>query len=198
MGFRYVFFSDDNFTTATLGRIDRETNPQTKANLERVREDRLKLFDEYDRSGPPSLYGFTQMTAECIGDDEYLDAMYSKMRLRGALIGVESFTEEGLKAANKTWNPVGQRMVEAIQKIQSHGIFTLASIIYGLESDTPATLRTMREFAIASGTAFAQFPIYSAYPATKEYHEMMRDSKNRDRAHYVTKPTVPLVGEKYR
>ena len=52
------------------------------------------------------------MTAEVISDDEYLDAMYNKMRLRGALIGVESFTEEGLKAANKTWNPVGQRMVE--------------------------------------------------------------------------------------
>src|SRR5260370_24085332 len=187
MGFRYVFFSDDNFTTATLGRIDRETNPQTKANLERVRADRLKLFDEYDRSGPPSLYGFTQMTAEVISDDEYLDAMYEKMRLRGALIGVESFTEEGLKSANKTWNPVGQRMVEAIQKIQDHGMVVLASIINGLESDTVATLRTMREFAVESGTAFAQFPIYSVYPGTKDYHEMLRDLKNRDRADYVPK-----------
>ena len=46
----------------------------------------------------------------------------------------------------------------------------LASIINGLESDTVATLRTMREFAVASGTAFAQFPIYSVYPGTKDYH----------------------------
>ena len=77
--------------------------------------------------------------------------MYEKMRVRGALIGVESFTEQGLKDANKTWNPVGERMVEAIQKIQSHGIFVLASIINGLESDTVETLQTMREFAIAFG-----------------------------------------------
>jgi radical SAM superfamily enzyme YgiQ (UPF0313 family) len=197
MGFRYVFFSDDNFTPATLGRIARETNAATRANLERVREDRLKLFDEYDRLGPPALYGFTQMTAECISDDEYLDAMHSKMRLRGALIGVESFTEEGLKNVNKSWNPVGQKMAEAIQKIQSHGIMVLASIIGGLESDTIATLRTMRQFANASGTAFAQFPLYSVYPGTKDYHEMIRDWKNREQADYVPKHAVQIVRDKF-
>src|SRR6185369_8501209 len=136
-------------------------------------------------------------TAEVISDDEYLDAMHDKMRLRGALIGVESFTEEGLKSANKTWNPVGQRMVEAIQKIQDHGMVVLASIINGLESDTVATLRTMREFAIASGTAFAQFPIYSVYPGTKDYHEMVQDRKNHDRAGYVPKHKVQMVGDKF-
>jgi radical SAM superfamily enzyme YgiQ (UPF0313 family) len=197
LGFRYVFFSDDNFTPATLGRIARERNPQTQALLERVREERLRLFDQYDRSVPASLYAFTQMTAEVISDDEYLDAMYNKMRLRGALIGVESFTEEGLKIANKTWNPVGQHMVEAIQKIQNHGIMVLASIINGLESDTLSTLRTMREFAVASGTAFAQFPVYSVYPGTKDYHEMMRDWKNRDRVDYVPKHSVQIVRDKF-
>lgn len=197
MGFRYVFFSDDNFTPATLARIARETNPATRANLERVREARLQLFDEYDKAGPPTLYGFTQMTAECNSDEEYMDAMYSKMRLRGALIGVESFTEAGLKNVNKTWNPVGQKMAEAIQKIQSHGIMVLASIIGGLESDTLETLRTMRQFANASGTAFAQFPLYSVYPGTKDYHEMMRDWNNREQADYVPKHAVQIVNEKF-
>jgi radical SAM superfamily enzyme YgiQ (UPF0313 family) len=162
-----------------------------------MREDRLRLFDQYDRSVPSSLYAFTQMTAEAVSDDEYLDAMYEKMRVRGALIGVESFTEQGLKDANKTWNPVGERMVEAIQKIQSHGIFVLASIINGLESDTVETLQTMRDFAIASGTAFAQFPIYSVYPGTKDYHEMLRDWKNRDVADYVPKHAVQMISEKF-
>ncbi|MDQ1637604.1 MAG: hypothetical protein QOF62_943 [Pyrinomonadaceae bacterium] len=197
MGFRYVFFSDDNFTPATLARIARETNLPTRKNLEKLREDRLNLFEEYDRLGPPTLYGFTQMTAECNSDDEYLDAMYSKMRLRGALIGVESFTEEGLKNVNKTWNPVGEKMAEAIQKIQSRGIMVLASIIGGLESDTVSTLQTMRRFASLSGTAFAQFPLYSVYPGTKDYHEMIRDWKNRDNPDYKPKHAVQIVGEKY-
>lgn len=197
IGFRHVFFSDDNFTPATLGRIARETNRATRANLERVREDRLKLFAEYDKAGPPALYGFTQMTSECVSDEEYMDAMYQKMRLRAALIGVESFTEEGLKNVNKTWNPVGQKMAEAIQKIQSHGIMVLASIIGGLESDTLSTLRTMRQFADDSGTAFAQFPLYSVYPGTRDYHEMMRDWKNRDQPDYVPKHAVQIVREKF-
>jgi radical SAM superfamily enzyme YgiQ (UPF0313 family) len=197
MGFRYVFFADDNFNPATHGRIARETNAATQKLLEQVREDRMRLFDEYDQAVPSSLYAFTQMTAEVISDEEYLDAMHDKMRVRGALIGVESFTEEGLKTANKMWNPVGQRMVEAIQKIQSHGIIVLASIINGLESDTVATLRTMRAFAIASGTAFAQFPIYSVYPGTKDYHEMLRDLKNRDRADYVPKHSAQFIRDKF-
>ncbi|HET6893307.1 MAG TPA: hypothetical protein VFH31_19560, partial [Pyrinomonadaceae bacterium] len=150
-----------------------------------------------ERSGPPALYGFTQMTAECVSDDEYLEAMYRKMRLRGALIGVESFTEEGLKNVNKMWNPVGQKMAEAIQKIQSHGIMVLTSVIGGLESDTLATVRTMRQFANSSGTAFAQFVLYSVYPGTKDYHEMMRDWNNRDQAGYVPKHTVQIVHDKY-
>src|SRR5262249_6084223 len=180
----------ENLRAETVARIAREKNRPTQQILEQMREDRLRLFDQYDAAVPRSLYAFTQMTAEAVSDDEYLDAMYEKMRIRGALIGVESFTEEGLKNTNKTWNPVGQRMVEAIQKIQSHGIFVLASIINGLESDTVATLQTMREFAIASGTAFAQFPIYSVYPGTKDYHEMFRDWKNRDVADYVPKHKV--------
>ena len=197
MGFRYVFFADDNFNPATHGRIAREQNTGTQKLLEQVREDRMRFFDEYDRSGPPTLFAFTQMTAEVISDDEYLDAMYDKMRVRGALIGVESFTVEGLKTANKMWNPVGQRMVEAIQKIQSHGIIVLASIINGLESDTVSTLRTMREFAIASGTAFAQFPIYSVYPGTKDYHEMLRDLKNRGQEGYVPKHSAQFIKDKF-
>src|ERR1043166_5987711 len=144
MGFRYIFFGDDNFTPATIGRMARERNAGTQRMLEQMREDRLRLFDQYDRAVPASLYAFTQMTAEAVSVHEYLDAMYGKMRVRGALIGVESFTEAGLKSANKTWNPVGQRMVEAIQNIQGHGIMVLASIINGLESDTSETLKTMR------------------------------------------------------
>jgi hypothetical protein len=102
-----------------------------------------------------------------------------------------------LKNVNKTWNPVGQKMAEAIQKIQSRGIMVLASIIGGLESDTLSSLQTMRHFANLSGTAFAQFPLYSVYPGTKDYHEMIRDWKNRDNPDYKPKHAVQIVGEKY-
>ncbi len=197
LGFRYVFFADDNFSPSSLGRIAREQSPQTRKLLERVREDRLQLFDEYDRAVPRTLFGFTQMTAEVVSDEEYLRAAHDKMRLRGALVGVESFTEEGLKAANKTWNPVGERMVNAIHTLQDHGVLVLASMIYGLASDNVDTLRTMRRFAEESGAALAQFPFFSVYPGTKDYHEIMRDFQNRDRPGYKPKQSVQITRDKF-
>jgi Fe-S oxidoreductase len=55
LGFRYVVFADDNFNPATLGRIAREPNPETRRELERVRQERLRFFEEYDRSVPKDL-----------------------------------------------------------------------------------------------------------------------------------------------
>jgi len=90
-GFRYIVFADDNFNPSTLGRIEREKSPGIRKELERVREERLKFFDEYDRSVPKDLFAFTQMTVEVTSDEEYLSAMYKKMRIRAALVVVESF-----------------------------------------------------------------------------------------------------------
>src|SRR5678809_1726129 len=131
------------------------------------------------------------MTTEAITDDEYLSAMAKKMRIKTALIGVESFSEEGLKSAGKEWNPVGQRMVEAIQKIQDNGILVLSSVISGLESDTVQTLRTMRQFASESGTMFAQFTVYNPYPGTKDFYEMMNDKKNVGKSGFCLLYTSP-------
>lgn len=179
MGFRYIIFADDNFNPATKGRIERETSPSKQRELEIVREQRLAFFDEYGRSVPRDMYAFTQMTAEVVSDPEYLSAMYEKMRIRAGLIGVESFSAEGLKSAHKQWNPVGERMVETIRTIQNNGIFVLSSIICGLESDTIESIGHMREFAKASGSLLAQFTLYSPFPGTVDFLEMMQDSKLR-------------------
>jgi radical SAM superfamily enzyme YgiQ (UPF0313 family) len=68
-GFRYIIFADDNFNPATLGRIVREPSPQKRKQLEQIREERLRFFEEYDRSVPSNLYAFTQMTTEVITDE---------------------------------------------------------------------------------------------------------------------------------
>ena len=196
-GFRYIIFADDNFNPSTLGRIAREPSAQKRKELERIREERLKFFDEYDRSVPKNLYGFTQMTVEATSDPEYLAALYEKMRIRAALIGIESFSEESLKSANKLWNPTGQKMVEAIQQIQDAGICVLSSIICGLEPDTVQTIRTMREFALESGTMLAQFTMYHPYPGTKDFYEMVTDLRNLDAPAFVPKHTTKIPEERF-
>jgi radical SAM superfamily enzyme YgiQ (UPF0313 family) len=197
LGFRYIVFADDNFNPATLGRIAREPSENKRREFQRIREERLNFFDQYDRSVPGNIFALTQMTTEVTTDEEYLSAMYRKMRIRGALIGVESFSEQGLKSAAKQWNPVGQKMVETIQKIQDHGILVLSSIICGLEPDAVQTIQTMRKFARESGTILAQFTFYTPYPGTKDFYEMMSDKKNVEGPNFVPKHKTRIREERF-
>lgn len=174
LGFRIIAFADDNFSPATIGRITRELDQNKKTEFVKIRQQRLKFFNEYAEKIPKDVYGFVQMTSETASDPEYLEALYEKMRIRGALIGVESFSSAGLKSANKQWNPVGEEMIRSIQTIEKSGIMVLSSVICGLESDTPTTLETMRDFVTRSETTLAQFTLYSPYPGTVDYNKMKR------------------------
>ena len=146
---------------------------------------------------PKDIFGLTQMTSEVTSDPEYLSAMVDKMRIRGALIAVESFTEEGLGHINKGWNPLGEQMVRTIQAIQDRGILVLSSIMCGLESDTVDTIRTMRAFAIRSGTTLAQFTHYDVYRGTKDLHEMLSDNRHAATPGFVRKHKTELLRERF-
>jgi radical SAM superfamily enzyme YgiQ (UPF0313 family) len=197
LGFRTVVFADDNFTPGTLGRIARETSANKRKELEKVREDRLRFFDAYDRAVPKDMYAFTQMTSEVVSDPEYLAAMYQKMRVRSALIGIESFTEEGLKNVGKEWNPSGRHMVDAIRTIQDNGIMVLSSVICGLESDTPQTIGKTCQFLMESGSTLANFNILSVYPGTKDYFEMLSDRKHAGETGYRPKHKTRMLYERF-
>ncbi|MCU1233048.1 MAG: Radical domain protein [Candidatus Solibacter sp.] len=197
MGFRYIVFADDNFNPATLARIAREPSLQVRQSLEAIRDERLRFFEQYHRSVPDNLYAFTQMTAEIVDDEEYLRGMRDHMRIRTALVGVESFDEQGLEAANKQWNPCGQEMVRTIQTIQERGILVLASYICGLESDSVNSLRVMRRHALESGAVLAQFTVYYPLPGTKDYHEMVRDRAQIGQPGYVPKHKTRITQDQF-
>jgi len=197
MGFRYIAFADDNLNPATLGRIAREPSAQKRRELERVREERLRFFAEYDRSVPKAVHAISQMTAEVIDDEEYFSAMKEQARITAALIGIESFSGETLAAANKGGNAAGQRMVEIIRRFQERGIVVMGSFISGLESDTAQTLETTRRLALESGVLLAQFTNYGLYPGSKDYLEMVRDKENAGRADYTPKHKIQLLRDRY-
>jgi radical SAM superfamily enzyme YgiQ (UPF0313 family) len=197
MGYRFLVFADDNFNPATLPRIAREPSAQRRKEFERIREERLRFFDAYDRAVPRDMLAFTQMTTEAIHDEEYFTAMVDKMRIRTALVGVESFSEAGLAAVGKQWNPAGREMIAAIRAMQQRGILVLSSIICGLESDSPETIRAMREFAVESGSTLAQFTIYRPYPGTKDFFEMQRDREQRSETGYQPKHRTAIASDRF-
>ena len=196
-GYRALVLADDNFAPATLGRIAREPSAHARQELAAIREERLRFFDEYARRVPGDIFAFSQLTSEVVSDPEYLAALYDKMRLRLVLVGVESFSEEGLESANKQWNPKGAAMVRTIQRIQAQGIAVLSSCICGLESDTVPSLAMMRDLAVESGALLGQFALYNPYPGTVDYYEMVQDLKKRETPGYTPKHRTRLLIDRF-
>ena len=85
---------------------------------------------------PDDMVFYTQITMEAAEDPEFLDAM-RRARIRGALVGVESVTAEGLKAVYKDFNDAGEALVTRLQAFRTHGVHVLGSFIFGLPTDAP-------------------------------------------------------------
>jgi hypothetical protein len=111
---------------------------------------------------------FTQITMEAAEDVAFLDAM-RKANIKGALVGVEAVTPEGLKDIYKGFNEVGEALVQRLRKFREHGVHVLGSFIFGLPSDRPATFEATADVAERAGLTFAQFVMLTPFPGTVDF-----------------------------
>ena len=135
-GFRFIALADDNFYPVTLTDIalaKRQGNAQRIAELESLRAERFDLMARLALLPKDTVF-FTQITMEAAEDPAYLDAM-REAHIKGALVGVESVTPEGLKDVYKDFNCAGENLVERLQTFRKHGVHVLGSFIFGLPSD---------------------------------------------------------------
>jgi radical SAM superfamily enzyme YgiQ (UPF0313 family) len=169
-GFKFIALADDNFYPVTLTdlRLAREQGNAPKlAELERVRSERFTLM-EYLAKMPDDMTFFTQITMEAAEDGEYLDAM-KRAHIKGALVGVEAVTAEGLKAVFKDFNYSGQGLIDQLKKFREHGVHILGSFIFGLPTDRPDTFVATAELALKANIAFAQFVMLTPFPGTVDF-----------------------------
>jgi radical SAM superfamily enzyme YgiQ (UPF0313 family) len=117
---------------------------------------------------PQDMVFFTQITMEAGEDGEYLDAM-RKANIKGALVGVEAVTPEGLKAVFKDFNYSGDALARQLQTFKKHGVHVLGSFIFGLPTDKPATFDATVNMAIKAGVTFAQFVMMTPFPGTVDF-----------------------------
>jgi len=170
IGFRFIALADDNFYPVTLTdlRLAREQNNTARlAELTEIRKGRFELMDAL-AALPKDMVFFTQITMEAGEDGEYLDAM-RKANIKGALVGVEAVTPEGLKAVFKDWNYSGEALAIQLQKFKQHGVHVLGSFIFGLPSDKPATFDLTVSMALKAGVTFAQFVMMTPFPGTVDF-----------------------------
>jgi radical SAM superfamily enzyme YgiQ (UPF0313 family) len=174
-GFRFVALADDNFYPVTLADLAMAERQRNTARLEQLRALRAERFELMERLAqlPPDMVFFTQITMEAAEDEAFLDAM-RRANIKGALVGVEAVTPEGLKDVYKGFNEVGEALVHRLRMFRDHGVHVLGSFIFGLPSDRPSTFAATADVAERAGLAFAQFVMLTPYPGTVDFEAWER------------------------
>ncbi len=169
-GFRFILLADDNFypvTLADLAAASRRADTSRLETLTALRKERFELMARLAEL-PSDLVFYTQITMEAAEDSEFLDAM-RKANIKGALVGIESVTPEGLKAVYKNFNDAGEALVTRLQRFRSHGVHVLGSFIFGLPTDRADTFQATVDLAQRSGVSFAQFVMLTPFPGTLDF-----------------------------
>jgi radical SAM superfamily enzyme YgiQ (UPF0313 family) len=171
-GFRFIALADDNFYPVTLTDLHMASRRKDPRQLETLRELRQERFELMNRLAqlPPDMVFFTQITMEASEDPEFLEAM-RRARIRGALVGVESVTAEGLKDVYKPFNAFGEELVDRLRAFRHHDIHVLGSFIFGLPSDGPSTFDATAALAEKANLTFAQFVMLTPFPGTLDFVE---------------------------
>ena len=170
MGFRFIALADDNFYPVTLEDLAmarRKKDPSRLQELEALRAERFELMEQLAKLPEDTIF-FTQITMEAAEDPAFLDAMRGA-RIKGALIGVEAVTEEGLKDVYKGFNLAGDDLVKQLRQFREHGVHVLGSFIFGLPSDKPSTFDATAALANAADIDFAQFLTLTPFPGTLDF-----------------------------
>ena len=171
LGFRFIALADDNFypvTQTDLALARQQKNTTRLRELESLRDERFELMSRLANL-PDDMVFFTQITMEAAEDLEFLDAMKAA-RIKGALVGVEAVTPDGLKDVYKDFNMTGEHLIERLRTFRKHGVHVLGSFIFGLPSDRPETFDATAAAAISADLTFAQFVTLSPYPGTVDFN----------------------------
>jgi radical SAM superfamily enzyme YgiQ (UPF0313 family) len=179
-GFRFILLADDNFypvSNTDLAMAARRSDTSNLESLTAIRRERFDLMSRLERL-PDDVVFYTQITMEAAEDPEYLDAM-RRARIRGARVGIESVTPEGLKAVYKDFNDAGEALVTKLQGFRDHGVHVLGSFIFGLPTDTPSTFETTAIVAQRAGVSFAQFVMLTPLPGTIDFGKWEKETSSQ-------------------
>ncbi len=190
LGYRFIALADDNFYPVAMRDLELASHRDDRRQYERLltlRSERLELMERLSRISDDLIF-FTQITMEAAEDEEFLSAMRSA-HIKGALVGVESISDAGLKGMYKGFNLSGEDLVARLKRFRRYGIHVLGSFIFGLQSDTPDTFSATSKLADRAELTFAQFVPFTLFPGTVDFEKWERDQ----RVSATASDTAPLT-----
>lgn len=115
-----------------------------------------------------------------IADDPELLALMREAGCAEVLIGLESPTAAGVDGVElrRNWKH-GRvaRYLEAIERIQGHGIAVNGCFVLGLDGDGPEIFDAVAEFVAASGQFDVQITVLTPFPGTPLYDRLRREDR---------------------
>jgi radical SAM superfamily enzyme YgiQ (UPF0313 family) len=190
LGFRFIALADDNFypvTLSDLAQAKRRADGSRLRELEALRAERFELMTRLAEL-PDDLVFYTQITMEAAEDPTFLDAM-RRANIRGALVGVESVTADGLKDVYKGFNLAGEELAARLRAFRRHDVHVLGSFIFGLPSDTRDSFDATVALAERADLTFAQFVLLTPFPGTVDFDKWAAEQSHRE----TTVDGVPLT-----
>jgi len=135
-----------------------------------------RLLPELARRG---LRWFAETDISLYRDSELLDLMRDSGCAQ-VLIGLESPTENGLRGielkndAKRRWWP---HYMEAIRRIQSHGIRVNGCFVLGLDGHGPEVFDSVYDFVVESELFDVQITIQTPFPGTPLEERLRREDR---------------------
>ncbi|MFK5856317.1 MAG: radical SAM protein [Bacteroidota bacterium] len=157
----YVYFVDDNF----IG--------YSKKSAERV----VDICKEIIRRGIKKDW-FCAASMNIADYDEVLKYA-SEAGCRMIFLGIESELIDQLESANKKLNvKIGiDNFSKVYNKIHEYGIAVLGAFIYGLDSDTPETIKNRTNYILNSNIDAMQATILTPLPGTPLFDRMKAEDR---------------------
>lgn len=127
---------------------------------------------------PLGVSWFTETDISVADDDELL-RLLAESGCRQILVGLESPTEDGLARLDPhDWKRRHcARYLEAIARIQSHGVTVNGCFILGLDSQTPEVFPRVRDFVRESGLLEVQITVMTPFPGTPLYRRLAAEGR---------------------
>jgi radical SAM superfamily enzyme YgiQ (UPF0313 family) len=115
-----------------------------------------------------------------VADDEDLLKLMRRSGCRQVLIGLESPVQSALEGVEQRTNFKARRFegcVEALRRIQSHGITANGCFILGLDRHTPDVFEQVLDFAMSVPLYDVQITVLTPFPGTPLYERLLRENR---------------------
>lgn len=116
-----------------------------------------------------------QASARSILDDELFD-LALRSGLMGLFVGVECIEPDVLRKLRKSFDSVAQ-YEEAIARCRKAGVFFLASLIFGMDEQSPRVFERTLDFLLRNSVPAIAPNMLTPYPGTRLYARLKREGR---------------------